>query len=240
MTALFDYFLSITPGFLVYAVLLVVVPREQTMLRILLHIAFFVLARDAMTRIGFWQISAGTLRFTATPAVLLCLAAVSGALCVGIFWLERTARDGMRWLGHNVLQSVAIGVAGAVLISLVAAALKAVFALPSLPAPAANTLVVLVVFALVANAYEELLFRGLLQNTLSKSVAAHRAAWVSGLFFCLCHAYLATTVTAIGMPVLLFTLLEGLVAAFVYIRAGLLGATLTHGLAIAAIATGLY
>lgn len=36
-----------------------------------------------------------------------------------------------------------------------------------------------------------------------------------------------------------FALLEGCVAAFVYIRAGLLGATLTHGLAIAALATGL-
>lgn len=240
MTALLDYFLSITPGFLVYTALLLTVPRDQTMLRILLHIAFFVLARDAMTRIGFWQISAGALRFTAAPTVLLCLAAVSGALCAGIFCMERTARDGMRWLGRSVLGSVAIGVGGAVLISLVAATLKMVFALPSLPAPAADALLVLVVFSLVANAYEELLFRGLLQNTLGQSMVAHRAALASGLFFCLCHAYLATTVTAIGLPVLLFTLLEGLVAAFVYIRAGLLGATLTHGLAIAAIATGLY
>ncbi|MES2951711.1 MAG: CPBP family intramembrane glutamic endopeptidase [Pseudomonadota bacterium] len=240
MIPLFDYFLSITPGFLVYAALLIVVPREQTILRILLHIAFFVLARDAMTSIGFWQISAGTLRFTAAPTTLLLLAAVSGALCLGILWLERPARQGMHWFGHGPLPSIAIGVAGAALISLVAAALKAVFALSSLPVPAANTLVVLVVFALVANAYEELLFRGLLQNTLGKSMTAGRAALVSGLFFCLCHAYLATTVTHIGAPVLLFTLLEGLVAAFVYIRAGLLGATLTHGLAIAAIATGLY
>ncbi len=240
MTALFDYFLAITPGFLVYAALLIAAPRDQTILRTLLHIAFFVLARDAMTSSGFWQISAGALRFTATPTVLLCLAAVSSALCVGILWLERPARLGMRWWGRGLLPSVAMGVGGAVLISLVAATMKAVFTVPSLPLPAANTWWVLIVFALVANAYEELLFRGLLQNTLGKSMTANRAAWVSGLFFCLCHAYLATTVTHIGAPVLLFTLLEGLVAAFVYIRAGLLGATLTHGLAIAAIATGLY
>ena len=239
MTLLFDYFISITPGFLVFVALLVIVPRDHTLLRILLHIAFFVLARDAMTRSGFWQINAGSLRFTAGPSVLLCLAALSAALCVGVFWLERQARQGMSWCGSRVGTSLMVGVAGAVLIAAVVAALKAVFALPSLPAPVADTVAVLILFALAGNAYEELLFRGMLQNTLGKSMSAHRAAWVSGLFFCLFHAYLATTVTTVGTPVLLFTLLEGCVAAFVYMRAGLLGATLTHGLAIAAIATGL-
>lgn len=239
MTPIIDYCLSITPGFLVYAALLMATPRDQTVLRISLHIAFFVLARDAMTRSGFWQISAGTLRFTADSLVLLCLSALSVGLCLGIFWLERQARHGIAWWGPRVLTSVSLGVAGAVLIAAVVAVLKAAFALPSIPAPAADTLAVLVVFTLAGNAYEELLFRGMLQNTLAKSMPAQRAAWVSALFFCLCHAYLATTVTTVGTPVLLFTLLEGCVAAFVYIRAGLLGATLTHGLAIAALATGL-
>lgn len=240
MTPLFDYFQSITPGFLVYAALLALVPRSLTLFRILLHIAFFVLARDAMTRSGFWHIGAGSLRFTATAAVMLVLAAMSVALCGAIYGLERRARRGMAWLGQSALTSLVYGVGGAVLISAVAAASKAAFALPSLPVPGADTLVVLVVFALAGNAYEELLFRGLLQNTLSQSMPAYRAALISGLFFCLCHTYLATTVTNVGAPIVLFTLLEGLVAAFVYIRAGLIGATLTHGLAIAAIASGLY
>ena len=240
MTDLLDYFQFITPGFLVFAALLLAVPRKLVLFRILLHITFFVLARDAMTRSGFWQIGAGSLRFTASQAVLLCLAALSVALCAGVYGLERAARQGLRWRGNGWLASVAIGLAGAALISGVAATLKTVFALPSLPLPGANMLPVLLVFSLAGNAYEELLFRGLLQNHLGQSMAAQRAALVSGLFFCLCHAYLATTVTSVGAPLLLFTLLEGLVAAFVYIRAGLLGATLAHGLAIAALASGLY
>ena len=240
MAPLFAYFQSITPGFLVFAALLVAVPRGLTLLRVLLHIAFFVLARDAMTRSGFWQISPGALRFTASPSTLLALAALSVALSMGVYGLERGARQGLRWCGTSLLASIAAGVAGAALISAVAAALKAAFALPSLPLPAADLWPVLLVFALAGNAYEELLFRGLLQNHLGTVMTTRRAAGVSGLFFCLCHAYLATTVTAVGAPVLLFTLLEGLVAAFVYIRAGLLGATLAHGLAIAALASGVY
>ena len=104
MTPLFDYFVSITPGFLVFVALLATVPRDQTLLRILLHIAFFVLARDAMTRSGFWQINAGSLRFTAGPSVLLCLAALSAALCVSVFWLERQARSERRARSAKVWQ----------------------------------------------------------------------------------------------------------------------------------------
>src|SRR4051794_1375267 len=89
MTDLLAYFTSITPGFLIFAALLLAVPRSLTLLRILLHIAFFVLARDAMTRSGFWQISPGALRLTAPPTTLLVLAVMSVALCAGVYWLER-------------------------------------------------------------------------------------------------------------------------------------------------------
>ena len=240
MAPLLTYFQSLTPGFLVFAGLLVVVPRSLTLMRILLHIAFFVLARDAMTRSGFWQIGPGSLRFTASSVTLLMLACVSIALFMGVFGLERGARAGMRWCGMSLPASLATGIAGALLITGIAAALKAAFVLPSLARPAADLWPVLLVFALAGNAYEELLFRGMLQNHLGATMTARRAALLSGLFFCLCHAYLATTVTTIGAPVLLFTLLEGLVAAFIYIRAGLLGAALAHGLAIALLASGVY
>lgn len=85
MTPLLDYFLSLTPGFLVFTALLVVVPRDHAVFRILIHIAFFILARDAMTGSGFWQIGPGSLRFTAAQPTLLFLAAISSLLFVGIF-----------------------------------------------------------------------------------------------------------------------------------------------------------
>ena len=93
-------------------------------------------------------------------------------------------------------------------------------------------------FALAANCYEELLFRGLLQQQLRAWLPAWRAALASGLLFGLCHAFLATTVTQVGAPILVFTVIEGVVAGLVYCRAGLLGASLAHGLAIFALAAG--
>ena len=71
LTSLAQYLLAITPAFLVCAALLLAVPRTVPLLRVLVHIVFFVLARDAMTAHGYWQVAAGGLRFTAPPLVLL-------------------------------------------------------------------------------------------------------------------------------------------------------------------------
>ena len=60
-TSLAQYLLAITPAFLVCAALLLAVPRTVPLLRVLVHILFFVLARDAMTAHGYWQVAAGGL-----------------------------------------------------------------------------------------------------------------------------------------------------------------------------------
>lgn len=101
-------------------------------------------------------------------------------------------------------------------------------------------LVPVLVFALLGNAYEELLFRGMLQQRLARHMSPARAAIASAALFSLCHAWLAFLVTRGGVPVLAFTLIEGLVAALVFRRAGLPAAALAHGLAIGALAGGLY
>ncbi|MGK5067825.1 CPBP family intramembrane glutamic endopeptidase [Janthinobacterium sp. RT4P48] len=237
-TSLAQYLLAITPAFLVCAALLLAVPRTVPLLRVLVHILFFVLARDAMTAHGYWQVAAGGLRFTAPPLVLLALGIMSLGLLVGTCWLESEARRQIRWLGLRPALSVLLGVAGACVIIALASGLKALAGLPSLAPVAPPLLPMLLGFALAANCYEELLFRGLLQQQLRAWLPAWRAALVSGLVFGLCHAFLATTVTQVGAPILVFTVIEGVVAGLVYCRAGLLGASLAHGLAIFALAAG--
>lgn len=238
MLQLPQYFLSIAPAFLLWLVLLIALPKQFAIPRVMLHILFFIHARDAMTANGFWQITSGSVRFTAPVSVLLTLAAVSAILFIAVRRIETEAGKGMCWFGKNAWRSMFVGIAGAALVTSVAATLKNYFVLISMPAPAVNDLFVLLGFALVANAYEELLFRGLLQNTLSKTISPTRAAFISGFFFCFCHANLAMQVGHASLSILLFTLIEGLAAAFVYNRAGLLGATLTHGLAVFALAAG--
>ena len=171
---------------------------------------FFVLARDAMTAHGYWQVAAGGLRFTAPPLVLLALGAMSLGLVASTCWLESEARRQIHWLGMRPALSVLLGVAGACVIIALAAGLKALFGLPSLPPVAPSLLPLLLGFALAANCYEELLFRGLLQQQLRAWLPAWRAALVSGLLFGLCHAFLATTVTQVGAPIVVFTVIEGL------------------------------
>ncbi|MFZ4878108.1 CPBP family intramembrane glutamic endopeptidase [Janthinobacterium sp. Mn2066] len=233
-----QYLLAITPAFLVCAALLLAVPRQLPLLRVLVHILFFVLARDAMTVHGYWQVAAGGLRFTAPPMILLALGALSLGLMAGICSLEKEMRAGIRWAGKGCASSAAWGLAGAALVAVLAMMLKALAGVPSLPPVGTSLLPLLLVFSLAANCYEELLFRGLLQQQLQEHMPAVRAALVSGLLFGLCHAFLATTVTQVGAPILVFTVIEGVVAGLVYRRAGLLGAALAHGLAIFALAAG--
>lgn len=55
---------------------------------------------------------------------------------------------------------------------------------------------------------------------LEHLTSALRAALISAIAFAACHSFLALSVTEVGWPILLFTLVEGLVCAFVRMRYG--------------------
>lgn len=97
----------------------------------------------------------------------------------------------------------------------------------------------LLVLAFGGNLMEEVLFRGFLQGYLETLLSGIRVVMLSGLFFAAGHVFLAATVTDLGWPILAFTLAEGLVCAWVKQRSGVLAATVTHGLVIFALASGI-
>lgn len=76
------------------------------------------------------------------------------------------------------------------------------------------------------------------EGYVEKYVTPIKAAILSGVLFGFGHSFLAITVTNIGLPILLFATYEGIVAGFVRMKYGLIGATLTHGLAIFLLASG--
>ena len=103
-----------------------------------------------------------------------------------------------------------------------------------------SLLLPLLVVTLCGNLYEELLFRGFLQGyALERGVAATRAALIAGTAFATCHVFLASTVTSVGVPLILFAWYEGLVVSFLRLRHGVLPAALAHGLAVFCLASGL-
>ena len=71
------------------------------------------------------------------------------------------------------------------------------------------------VFALCGNLLEEVLFRSMFQEHMHKFVKPLHAIVLSGLLFAVGHTFLAITVTDLGFLVLLFTLVEGLMCAFI-------------------------
>lgn len=243
MTDLLEYALRVTPGLVLLAVLWLVLRGPALAARIALLVAGFILLRDAMTPVGFWSFGgsgAGLwLRFTDDGALLLVLGVTSVLLVVVIHRCAPQLRPLVRW-GRVDARSLGLGLVGAAVVVVPFAVLYRFVPIGERGGEVAlSVLPALLVFALAGNFLEEVLFRGYLQGLLARSHGPVRTVVASGAFFAAGHIFLASTVTAVGLPLLLFTLLEGLVCAEVARRRGVVAATVTHGLAIFALASGL-
>lgn len=244
MELLFDYALRVAPGLLLIASTYLLLPRRSAGARIALLIAGFILARDAMTPLGFWRLgkAANTpwLRFAEDGALLWTLGFVSLALTAAVLRFNPALRPYVKWFGPNKAASIGAGAAGAAIVLL-----PALLSYPFIPvaqrggAVPGELLPALFFMAMAGNWMEEALFRGYLQGWLERSTEPWRAALLSGLVFAAGHIYLAATVTDMGLVVILFTLYEGLACSFIRMKHGHVASTITHGLAIFGLASGL-
>ncbi|MGP3931932.1 CPBP family glutamic-type intramembrane protease [Nonomuraea sp. KM88] len=241
---LLAYGLRILPGMvLLGACFTLAGAGRDPLLRILILIFGFVLIRDAMTPLGFWRLGAvggvPWLRFTDQAGILLLFGLGTAALTAAVLGLDSGLRSLVRW-GRFTPVTLVRGIGGGVLAA-------APVLLLSLPTPlsarggavAVSLLPVLLLFSLAGNLAEEVLFRGFLQGRLEQHAGRIRAASLSALLFAACHAFLASTVTDVGWPLLVFTLYEGLICAFLRLRSGVIAAALAHGSAIFLLAAAL-
>ncbi|WP_308416834.1 CPBP family intramembrane glutamic endopeptidase [Streptomyces sp. AJS327] len=242
---LLDYAARVLPGLvLVAGCFLLAGPLRDPLARIALLIGGFVLVRDAMTPVGLWRVgtteSVPWLRMLADPALLLALGGGTLAATWAVLRADRRLSALVVW-GRADLPTVACGLGGGLLAAAPVLALSA-----TVPqgerggAVAASILPVLAFFTLTGNLAEEVLFRGLLQGRLATEMSGAQAAVCSALAFAACHAFLASTVTDAGWPLLVFTLYEGLICAFLRLRRGVLAAALAHGSAIFLLAAALF
>lgn len=237
-----DYLWRVLPGFVLFAALLYLMPIRYWRFRLAVHIVLFLLIRDAMTPAGLWSIGVEGgfwLRFDAGPLALVFLSIGSLAVALGMNRIEAPLRERVvYWRGSRAL-AIALGLGGAALVYL-----PFLFLYAGLPPEArggevaVERLPFILLLALCGNFYEELIFRGYLQGWAESDLTPLRSILISGLTFACGHVFLAYTVTDVGLPVLVFTLYEGLICAVVRWRAGVLPATLTHGLAIFLLAAG--
>ncbi|NVZ23177.1 CPBP family intramembrane glutamic endopeptidase [Pseudomonas costantinii] len=229
------YVTYLTPGLLLFGLWFMLTPKAQPAMRILILLAAFVLMRDAMTPLGMWALSSEVqIAFTNNAFVLAALGGLSVLLIILLARIAPELWRLIRWSIGNPGIGLAVGIVVGCLIGVPLRVYQGISAseihgywvwLPGM-----------VVLAYGANALEEVLFRGFLQGYLEQQVSPLRAALISGVAFAACHAFLALSVTQLGWPVLLFTLIEGLACALVRMRYGVLPATLAHGTAILLIA----
>jgi CAAX protease family protein len=230
------------PG-LILGAALIVVTRRQPRVWIVLYLAMFVLLRDAMTPLGLW--SFGTqgffwIRLANDPWFLVLFALSCLGLSLGLYFLDRENRPLFKWTRGNVSVGLLWGILGAVM---VVAPLAILYRFTPLDARGGAVplthLPAILLFALLGNLLEEAIFRGYVYGWLAEQMTPIKAGIASGIVFAFCHIYLATTVTAAGYPLLVFTLWEGIIAGLVGAKGGILPASLTHGIAIFLLASGL-
>ncbi|MBT2339318.1 MULTISPECIES: CPBP family intramembrane glutamic endopeptidase [Pseudomonas] len=229
--SLLDYALYLTPGLVLFGLWFGLTPKTQTGMRILILVMAFVLMRDVMTPLRLWSLDSDLqIGFFANPFVLamlgvssLVLVALSARFLPDLWQL-------VVWSKGNRLAGLAVGVAVGCVIGL---PLRLHQAVDATTLPGYWTwLPGMVVLAYGANTLEEVLLRGFLQGHLERHVSALRAALISGVTFAACHGFLALSVTQLGWPVLLFTLIEGLACGLVRMRYGVVASIATHGTAI--------
>ncbi|MEO8490046.1 CPBP family intramembrane glutamic endopeptidase [Pseudomonas sp.] len=238
MVELTDYGVTLAPGLLLFGLWFALTPRSMTALRIMILLAAFVLMRDVMTPLGMWALSReAQIAFSANAFVLAMLGGLSVVLIMLLSRLAPELWRLMRWTVGNPAVGILVGLAVGCLIGVPLRVYQGIEGsaihgywvwLPGM-----------VVLAYGANALEEVLFRGFLQGYLEQQITPLRAALISGVAFAACHTFLALSVTQLGWPVLLFTLVEGLACALVRMRYGVLAAMLAHGTAILLIAVPL-
>lgn len=238
MELLTSYVLRLAAPFVALALLIALTPREARALRLAGFILLFAVIRDAMTPVGLWTLSPSlSIRFHEAPALLWSLALASQGMVVWSHLALGGLRDLRVWFAARQPVVVIAGVVGALLVA-APAVLASRWTGALTPRPVDTSVIAgVLALTLCGNVLEEVLFRGHLHAQLHAcGLSSSRIVLLSAGTFMACHAHLAAVTTTIGWPVLVFTLYEGAICAWLRERTGLAAACLAHGLGLFLIA----
>lgn len=245
MDLLIEYTLRIFSGIVLLSSIYFLLPKRESLFKIFLYLFGFILMRDAMTPLGLWEFGADGmiiwLRFIESPFILSVLGVFSLFLSILLYNTHSDElKNSLNWFTSSKLKTLLLSILMSIVVVL--PFIAPYFSVPieqrggSIPL---SLFPFLLLFALLGNFMEELLFRGFLQHYLKKQkIGKKKRILLSGLIFSMGHIFLALTVTSLGSIILLFTLWEGLICAAMHEKYGLISATLTHGLAIFILSAG--
>lgn len=236
LSLLIDYGSYMLPGLSLSALWFCLIPKTQQGLRIVILLLGFVLMRDVMTPLRLWSLSGDVqISFISNPFVLAALGVLSLAIVAALAMIAPELWRLISWSMGNRAVGLTLGIAAGCAIGVPLRLYQGIDT--GQIAGYWPWLLSMVVLAYGGNALEEVLFRGFLQGHLEHHTSVLRAALISTVAFAACHSFLALSVTRIGWPILLFTLIEGLACSFIRMRYGVTAAIAAHGTAILLIAT---
>jgi membrane protease YdiL (CAAX protease family) len=252
---LVGYAVRVAPAMILAVTLYVVLRGEKALpLRIMAIVIGFLVIRDTLVSFGIWGygIADGWLpyvRFIDEPVLVTGFALGSILTTLILVVIENDGRR-LLWWGRFTWPSVGWALGGGVVI---AGALAVAYLFGGVPLAQRGgplpeyMLWPMVAVAIFGNLTEDVLVRGYVQGYLALSLSPVRAAIGSGLFYAFCHVFLAAHIITVmpvpglhlGLPVIVFALFDGLICAFVRMKAGLIPAAVSHGMGVAVLATGL-
>lgn len=240
---LINYCLRIFPGIGLVALVFILI-KPNVYFRTAIYIFTFILMRDAMTPLGLWTLGKEKgivwLRMSSDPMFLIIFAATSLIMVSALYVFDKDNRKYLTWFRHRRLTGLIYGILGCIIVTAPFFILyKGIHISDRGGIVNASLLLPLLLFSMFGNLLEESLFRGYALGILKKNQNYIVAGINSGVLFAFCHIFLAITVTDIGLPILLFTLWEGIIAGLVGSRYGIIPATITHGGAIFILSSGL-
>lgn len=239
-----SYISMVIPG-LILILLFFIFIKPESGLRIIIYIFSFVLLRDAMTPAGLWTLGKTEnilwIRLSHDPIFLVLFGTFSLIIIAVLYLLDKENRKYLIWFADNKLFGILYGFTGALFIVLPFILLYKNIDINHRGGTVSTSLLVpVLIFAILGNFFEEGLFRGYVLGFLKQKQKPLTAGINSGLIFAFCHIYLAITVTGIGLPLLLFTLWEGIVCGLIGTKYGIIPSTIAHGGAIFLLSSGLF
>ncbi|OIB00993.1 abortive infection protein [Paenibacillus sp. LC231] len=239
-----EYSLRIMPGILLLMGAYILLPKNSLESRLFILVFGFILIRDAMTPLGFWRfgVTENTvwLRFMNDGWILFTLGLVSLLLTLLIVISNKNLLSLLFWYGKQRFVSIFAGLLGTLIIAIPFVLIYSFITIENRGGTVSTSILFPLLFmALSGNLLEEVLFRGYIQGYFERIAGPWKATIISAVLFASGHIFLASTVTDLGATLLVFTLYEGMVCAYIRMKYGILPSTLTHGLTIFLLASGL-
>lgn len=105
MEQLLEYGIRIFPGLFILSISYFLLPKKERIIKMFLLLFGFILMRDTMTPLGFWEFGFANntlkLRFINDPLILLVLGFTSLVVCLVLYRVDENLKRNLKWFSNH-------------------------------------------------------------------------------------------------------------------------------------------